>query len=678
MEQLARPIPVNSDLVQAVTRALASWSNSRRPMLLSELYYKAHPFLRDPASWPGPPAKAKDWVRSIPGVTMHFSETFSHYALALEHQAPVADVPEGAPLSPPDTASAAVASADAPPRAYSDFASADAPPRAYSDFGSLGLARGVPDSLLLFRATSSSHDATKPFRVVILLRALAGQELPDGAANDIAATSARLRWVVQMSKTSEVDWMMQASAPRCIGNSCVQFYASEALAADITRRAGDKWRSWYSKFLFAVVVRDSRLDEDGTESEEAEVERGGIDEGLDDASKLEGGTFVPELGGLERKVPPSPEVVAPTFTSVQALVSASQSQQHRQGATVPMSLPGPDVPSIDAAASSASAAELVGPDVFPFLPQAQHATEVITLWDVENVPVPSGVGSLVELKAALEVELAKMGYMARIGGYTKHQLVMATASTALFANLTRLNLGTRPEDIKLVLSRPKLEAADHDLRTEMLEALQRRRDLQARRVMAAATALALSSPWSLQVAVPCASDEHEVGGSDHSYHGRQAAPPPPPDARDELLNAHLSGRLLVCIVTKDADFLAHVSAFVCLFVYDADDMLSHTACVAVCINPPHLCALLQVNDVIRFGQKAVVCVPVPLNPDAPRVQLELAVAARRFYENAPGGGSVHIMEWRGLMQALAHILGGPSGASRTIALPPAKSWRHPS
>ena len=67
---------------------------------------------------------------------------------------------------------------------------------------------------------------------------------------------------------------------------------------------------------------------------------------------------------------------------------------------------------------------------------------------------------------------------------------------------------------------------------------------------------------------------------------------------------------------------------------------------------------MQVNDAIRFGQKAIVCVPVPLDPEAPRLQLEQAVAARRFYENAPGGGSVHMMEWRGLMQALAHILGG--------------------
>ena len=125
----------------------------------------------------------------------------------------------------------------------------------------------------------------------------------------------------------------------------------------------------------------------------------------------------------------------------------------------------------------------------------------------------------------------------------------------LFASLTRLNLGVRPEDIKLVLSRPKLEAADHDLRSEMLEALQRRRDIQARRVMEVAAALALSSPWPVQEFDP---EGGQAGGKGGASAGGVGGPRGVPNPQEALLEAHLSGRLVVCIITKDADFLAHI------------------------------------------------------------------------------------------------------------------------
>lgn len=609
-------VAINDDLAQAVTRALASWSNPRRPMLLSELYYKAKPFLADPTSWPGPPVKAKDWVRSISGVVVLFSETFTDYTLALE------------PLTTADAVRAD--GPDSPAAAYSSSEAVGAPPLA--------------STLELLRATSVP-DTARPFRIAILLRANPGIELPDGAANDVAASSARLRWVVQMSKMGETDWESEAAPPRCIGNSCVQFHASEALAAEIARRAGDKWRSWYGKFTFAITVRDSRLLDDADGGRGADAAGGGSS----DNTSEEGGTGG---GGPEAPAATAPPSVVAT---AEATVLPPPTPAPAAAAAAHLGVAGLESPPPPSPAATAVAAvDAFDRDASRSLtqPQQQHAAEVITLWDVENVPVPAGVGSLMQLKAALEVELAKMGYMARVGGHTQHQLVMATASTGLFASLTRLNLGVRPEDVKLVLSRPKPEAADHDLRTEMLEALQRRRDLQARRVMAAATALALSSPWHQQQAAALSAEvaigQTSAGSWDqHRLHQGLLPPPPLLDAREELYRAHVSGRLLVCIVTKDADFLAHVSADGAVFLWSVPFYVS--------LHFP------QVNDVLRFGQKAVVCVPVPLNPDAPRLQLELAVAARRFYENAPGGGSVHIMEWRSLMQALAHLLGAPRG-----------------
>ena len=631
---------INDDLTRAVLQALRNWRHPRRPMLLAELHPQVQPFLRDVSSWPPPPAKAKLWVRSIPGVRIYFSETFGDYHVEL--------VPAGA-------------EAFAEPPADLVF-----PP--------------PPQAALLMRAVSAM-DPTKPYRVAIHLRGLDGGELPDGAANIVAASSARLRWAVQLGQTtrmSDEDWDRNVAPPRCIGNSCVQFRVSESLAAEVSRRAVGRARSWYGKFEFTVAVRDDRQAEDvpGSSGDDASVSEDDAD--ADDSQR--------------RPSAPSPVVAA------EAVPSTSDSA----AVAVPSTDEAGEVPSTAAAAASAAAACVVPPSAAstpqpttsllagataapaggaasseppdsstslppqrrggglvpdgleePDLPPAvrphQFAAEIVTLWDVENVPIPQGVGSLMEVRAALDVQLQRMGYLARVGGHTKHQLVLATANVGLFASLTRLNLGVRPEDIKLVLSRPKLEAADHDLRSEMLEALQRRRDIQARRVMEVAAALALSSPWPVQEFDP---EGGQAGGKGGASAGGVGGPRGVPNPQEALLEAHLSGRLVVCIITKDADFLAHVSSR-----GEGGGAIKRPLRVAE-PGSYHAPAPVQVNDAIRFGQKAIVCVPVPLDPEAPRLQLEQAVAARRFYENAPGGGSVHMMEWRGLMQALAHILGG--------------------
>lgn len=544
---------LNDDLTRAVLHALCVWRHPRRPMLLAELHPQVQPYLRDASSWPLPPAKAKLWVRSIPGVRVYFSETFGDYHVEL--------APAGAEAVAPSHILAAVE-----PPADLVF-----PP--------------PPQAALLMRAVSAM-DPTKPYRVAIHLRGLDGGELPDGAANIVAASSARLRWAVQLGQTtrmSDADWDRNVAPPRCIGNSCVQFRVSESLAAEVSRRAVGRARSWSGKFEFTVAVRDDRQAEDEHDSagEDASVSEDDADADNSQchpsvSSPVVAAETVPSTSDPAAGAVPSTDE-AGEVSSADAAAGAVPSTSDHPVNTSSTPQPSTSLPAGATAALAGGAAfceppasssslpllRKVGvllpdgpeePDLPPAVRPHQFAAEIVTLWDVENVPIPQGVGSLMEVRAALDVQLQRMGYLARVGGHTKHQLVLATANVSLFAILTRLNLGVRPEDIKLVLSRPKLEAADHDLRSEMLEALQRRRDIQARRVMEVAAALALSSPWPVQEFDP------EGGQAGGASAGGVGGPRGVPNPQEALLEAHLSGRLVVCIITKDADFLAHVSA----------------------------------------------------------------------------------------------------------------------
>jgi rRNA-processing protein FCF1 len=109
---------------------------------------------------------------------------------------------------------------------------------------------------------------------------------------------------------------------------------------------------------------------------------------------------------------------------------------------------------------------------------------------------------------------------------------MATANVALFQTLNgknRMNDG----NIEVVQSRlAKPEAADHDLRTSVARGLDKARASYTAAMAEAAAALMSSMPWT------------ESGDDDPSSVLIEAA--------------RTQGRVVVVIVTKDADFVAHV------------------------------------------------------------------------------------------------------------------------
>ena len=179
--------------------------------------------------------------------------------------------------------------------------------------------------------------------------------------------------------------------------------------------------------------------------------------------------------------------------------------------------------------------------------------EVLSLWDIENLRKPDGV-SVRTMQRALELVLIENGF---INSNTRHRLVAAMDTSHLVdphGAVRREWSFTREDDmsVQLIDSGPKPEAADHVLRTAMLDTLLKR--LKERVTLYGRAGL--RSPWE-------AASEDEAATRDAALSTTGAALP--------------RGRLLVVLITSDGDFLHH-----------AGDVKSH-------------------------GQRAVIITPVAVN-----------------------------------------------------------------
>jgi len=252
------------------------------------------------------------------------------------------------------------------------------------------------------------------------------------------------------------------------------------------------------------------------------------------------------------------------------------------------------------------------------------AAEVLVLWDVENVRIPAGVEDLHFLRLALKEQLHKMFGVGTTDTETEHNLTFAVAETrdpstnvvassALRPILQRMNRSSNgfglKGQVKIIDSAPKKESADHALRTALHVSLEKRRE-EVQKSMLETLLAAASEPWR---------SVEELGGL-FSKESR-------------------SGRLIVVIVTKDADFLEHV------------------------------------GDCLRSHQRVVLCFDTsaahPNHPNSTLLSTSDAQIAYQAYEDfaEQQGAGLYLLNWDELMNTICELqtlrpLAGGAGAGK--------------